>query len=449
MGTRTARAAAPAHAPAPAAAVHTTWRPLTRVAFRFCVIYFLAYALLTQIVGGVFLLPGFQLPALGHVWPFRELTFWLAEHVFGFAPPYIYIGNSGDTAFHWVQAAWLVTGAVIGTAAWSALDARRLEYTTLHKWFRLFLRFALAAQMFYFGMAKVIPTQFRPPALITLVEDVGNLSLSNMLWVSIGAAPAYQMFTGVAEVLAGLLLVLPQTTPLGAMLALADMALVFMLNMSYDFGLKQISFHLILISLVLLAPDLQRVANVLLLNRPADRSAQPPLFRSPAANRRAQVAQVLVGIYLLGMFTNVSIGFYNEEGGPGSPKSPLYGIWDVRELAIDGETRPPALNDYDRRWRRVIFDSPVRIIFQRTDDSFATYGVSIDTSAQRMTLRKGGSQTWTASFTYRMLADDEMVLEGRMDGLDIRMRLELVGLDTFRLLNSRFRWIRPPDPYAD
>jgi hypothetical protein len=28
------------------------------------------------------------------------------------------------------------------------------------------------------------------------------------------------------------------------------------------------------------------------------------------------------------------------------------------------------------------------------------------------------------------------------------MRLQLLELDTFRLLNSRFRWIRPPDPFA-
>ena len=36
---------------------------------------------------------------------------------------------------------------------------------------------------------------------------------------------------------------------LGALIALVDMIQVFALNMTYDFGLKQISFHLILLSL--------------------------------------------------------------------------------------------------------------------------------------------------------------------------------------------------------
>jgi hypothetical protein len=424
------------------------WRPATRLAFRFCFVYFGLYSVANQIFGGVFILPGLAFPPLGTVWPLREVTLWCAEHIFGIAEMPPYIGNSGDALFHWVQAFWVLTAAIIGTALWTGLDRKRRQYATLHAWFRLFIRFGLAAQMFYFGMAKVIPTQFRPPALVTLVDNVGNLSLSDMLWVSIGAATGYQIFTGFAELLAGLLLLLPSTTPLGAMLALADMALVFTLNMSYDFGLKQISFHLMLMSLFLLAPDLRRLANVLLLDRPAGPSTQRPFFRTARANRLFLVAQVVFGLYLLGVFTNLAVGFWYEEGGPGSPKSPLYGIWDVEVLAIDGEVRPPLVNDYDRRWRRVIFDSPRRIIFQRTDESFATYGVSIDTGARVLSLRKGSSRSWNARFAFQRPAEDQLVLDGRMDGYDIHMELRLVGLDTFRLLNSRFRWIRPPDPFS-
>jgi hypothetical protein len=43
---------------------------------------------------------------------------------------------------------------------------------------------------------------------------------------------------------------------------------------------------------------------------------------------------------------------------------------------------------------------------------------------------------------------DRLVLEGDMDGHHVRARLALVELDTFRLLSSTFRWVRPPDPFA-
>src|SRR5262245_3047767 len=139
-----------------------------------------------------------------------------------------------------------------------------------YSWFRVFLRFAMAAQMFYYGMAKIVPTQFPPPSLVTLVESVGNLSLSDLLWTWVGASTPYQIFTGCAEMAAGILLLIPRTTTIGALIGIADMLQVFVLNMTYDFGLKQISFHYLLMFAFLLAPDARRLANVLVLNQPTE-----------------------------------------------------------------------------------------------------------------------------------------------------------------------------------
>jgi uncharacterized membrane protein YphA (DoxX/SURF4 family) len=419
-----------------------------RLVFRFCVVYFTLYALATQIIGGVILTPWFSFPALGNVWPMREITHWVAEHVAGLRPPLVVNGNSGDTAFHWIQNAWLLVLAVLITVAWLTWQPRRDREPIWHAWFRLFIRFALAAQMFYYGMAKIIPTQFPPPSLVTLVESVGNLSLSDLLWTWVGASTPYQVFTGVAEMASGILLLFPQTTLLGALIGMADMLQVFVLNMAYDFGLKQISFHYLLMFAFLLAPDARRLANVLVLNRAAAPSSQPELFAAPRANRIARIAQVAFGIYLIGMFTWVATRSYYAPGGPGEPRSPLYGIWNIEELRVDGESRPAVLNDYDRRWRRVIFDTPSVVVFQRTDDSFAHYEGRVDTNSRAITLTKRNGGPWRASFTFDRPSADRLVLDGTMDGYTLHLQLRRVDFDTFRLLNSRFRWIRPPDPFA-
>ena len=424
---------------------------------RFAVVYFGLYSLATQIIGGVILTPWFSFPALGTVWPLRGMTEWLAEHVFGLRPPLVFTGNSGDTAFHWILNGLLLMLAVGVTAIWSALQpfdslrslrAGRSRDHVVHAWFRVFLRFALAAQMFYYGMAKIIPTQFPPPSLVTLVESVGNLSLSDLLWTWVGASTPYQIFTGGAEMASGILLLLPQTTLLGALIGMADMIQVFVLNMTYDFGLKQISFHYLLMFAFLLAPDARRLANVLVLNRAAEPSPQPDLFSTPRANRIARVAQVVFGIYLIAMFTWVATRSYYAAGGPGEPRSPLYGIWNVEELNVDGDSRPAVLNDYDRRWQRVIFDTTNVIVFQRTDDSFAHYEAHVDTNARAIALTKRNGGSWRASFTFDRPSADRLMLEGTMDGHAVRVRLRLLDFDTFRLLNSRFRWVRPPDPFA-
>jgi len=420
-------------------------RPGTRVAFRFFFLYLSLYTLAGQILGGVFLYPGL-VPALGTRWPLRDITLWAAEQVFGGTPPFVYAGTSGDTVFHWVQTALLLTVAAMGTAIWSTLDRRRADDARLHAWFRLYLRFALAAQMFYYGMAKVIPTQFPPPALVTLVRPVGDLSLTDLLWVFVGASTPYQMFTGWAEMLAGLLLIAPQTTTLGALVALADMVQVFVLNATYDFGLKQISFHLVLIALFLLAPEFRRLAAVFVWNRPAPPSTQPALFRTARANRIAFGAQIAFGLFLIAMFANVSVRFYRADGGPGAPRSPLRGIWTVERMAVGGDERLPIENDYDRQWRRVIFDFADRMYFQRWDDSYAAYGVSVDEARRTLALTKGSSKAWQASFSYERPARDRLILDGAMDGSRIRAELQLVERDTFRLLNGGFRWVRPGGP---
>jgi len=422
--------------------------------FRLSVVYFTLYAFATQIIGGVVLTPWFSFPALGTVWPLRNLTEWLAEHVFGLRTPLLFTGNSGDTVFHWIQNAWLVTFAIVITAAWMIWRPRSGRRPASdreqawHAWFRVFLRFALAAQMFYYGMAKIIPTQFPPPSLVTLVESVGNLSLSDLLWTWVGASTPYQVFTGGAEMAAGILLLFPRTTTLGALIGFVDMLQVFVLNMTYDFGLKQISLHYLLMFAFLLAPDAPRLASVLVLNRPAEPSAQRDLFATARANRIALVAQVVFGIYLIGMFTWIATRSYYAPGGPGEPRSPLYGIWNIEAMTVDGETRPAVLNDYDRRWRRAIFDTANVVVFQRTDDSLAHYEATIDTASRAIALTKRNGGPWRASFTFDRPSADRLVLEGTMDGYKLQLRLRLIDFDTFRLLNSRFRWIRPPDPFA-
>jgi hypothetical protein len=423
-----------------------TWSPLTRIAFRFCFSYFTLYALVTQIFGDLLLIPGRTFQGLGPLWPLRELTVWLARNVFGITAPVAYRGNSLDTNFYWVQTAWVLAGAAAAAGVWSVLDRRRAHYLTLHKWFHLLARIALASQMFKYGMAKVIPTQMPAPSLLTLVEPVGHVSLQGLLWTAIGASPPYQVFTGLAEVLGGLLLLFPRTTVLGALICLADLIQVFALNMTFDIGVKQLSFHLILLTVVVLGPDLRRLADFLVFDRETRPSRRPPLFRTARANRVAGAAQVAFGLYLLAVHTSISWGYWFVEGGGGSPRSPLYGIWDIETLAIDGEVRSPLLNDYDRRWRRVIFDAPGTIIFQRTDDSFARYGVAIDVDRRTMALTKGSSRAWSAAFAFDRPAHDRLILEGEMDDYRISVQARRVDFDSFRLLHSTFRWIRPPDP---
>jgi uncharacterized membrane protein YphA (DoxX/SURF4 family) len=230
----------------------------------------------------------------------RQIVFWTASHLFRVTHPLVYTGSgSGDKTFDWVLSFCLLVLAALATGIWSVLDRRRENYATLHKWFRVFMRFALASQMILYGLFKAVPVQMPFPYLTRLMQPYGSFSPMGVLWSSIGASPAYEIFAGCAEMLGGILLVFPRTTMLGALVCFADMIEIFALNMTYDVPVKLFSFHLILMSLILLAPDFSRLVAFFFLGRDVKPPSQPHLFVTRRANRIALAVQVIFGIWLV------------------------------------------------------------------------------------------------------------------------------------------------------
>jgi hypothetical protein len=415
------------------------WNLITRIAFRFCFTYFGLFCLATQILGGLFPITKDGIPDLDSRWPMRQIIFWTAAHIFHITQPLVYKDSgSGDKTFDWVSSFCMMVVAALATGIWSLLDRRRGNYVTLYKWFRLFIRFALASEMILYGMDKVIPLQMPFPSLSRLLEPFGSFSMMGVLWSSIGSSPAYEVFTGCAEMLGGLLLIFSRTTMLGALVCLVDLTQVLMLNMTYDVPVKLFSFHLLLMAMFLLAPEFSRLADFFFWNRPVGPPNETQLFGTSRANRIALAVQIILGIWLVGINAYSSWDSWHTYGG-GRPKSPLYGIWNVDQLSIDGQFRSPLLNDYDR-WRRAIFDLPNRMAFQRMDDSYARFGAEIN--GNTLALSKEDDKNWKANFYCQRVAQDQMTLDGNIDSHRIHMQLQLVDLNKFLLVSRGFHWIQ-------
>jgi uncharacterized membrane protein YphA (DoxX/SURF4 family) len=416
------------------------WTLPTRLAFRFCFVYFGAYSLSTQIITSFLPVPNFNIPDASAFWPIRPIVFWTAAHIFRVSQSLVYKDTgSGDKRFDWVLMFCILTFAIVVSAIWSALDRKRPNYSALYKWFRLFIRFCLASQMIVYGMMKAFPVQMPAPYLTQLVERFGDFSPMGVLWSSIGVAPAYEVFAGCAELLGGVLLVFPRTTTLGALVCLADLTHVFVLNMTYDVPVKLLSFHLILLSLLLLVPDVKRLVDFFLLNRPTAPSADAPLFTARRASRIAFAAQLIVGLWLLGMNAYASKVAWYQYGG-GRPVSPLYGIWEVKQQVVDGQVRAPQPSD-SNPWRRITFDFPTFVNFQRMDDSPAWYAISIDMKNKTLVMTDDQDKNWKANFSFERSGQDDMTLDGSMGGRQVRMQLKRID-QQFRLVSRGFHWIQ-------
>jgi uncharacterized membrane protein YphA (DoxX/SURF4 family) len=364
----------------------------------------------------------------------------VGNHILGVKPT-VHPTGSGDTLFDWTHTFTLLLLAALGAVVWSIGARRSTSYPQLQKWFRLFIRVALGTTMFTYGFAKVFPLQMPTVFLNRLLEPYGDFSPMGVIWYSIGAAPGYERFIGSAEVLGGLLVLLPWTGLVGALVTLGVTFGVFMVNMTYDVPVKLLAFHLVLMSIFLIAPDARRLINWFVLNRPVV-PASAPCYGPSASSHRGWIVAILVfTVWALGL--EVYGGAQGvKQFGAGAPKSPLYGIWDVDSMSIDGVLRPPLTTDRVRYSHTVFQSLNGGMSFQKMDQSFDRVSGTIDTVKRTINLKKGSDSTWKSVLAYDRPSPAKLTFEGDLGGKRVRMAMTQHDLNKFFLISRGFHWIQ-------
>ncbi len=367
----------------------------------------------------------------------RPLVTWVAKHVFNLS---ITAYGGGDSVFRYVQLFCFLVISIAAALVWTLLDRKRRNYARLYEWLRVYIRFVLAVTMIEYGAWKVFPSQFMAPAMDRLMQPFGDSTRMQLLWTFMGASVPYNVFTGLGELVGGLLLTLRRTTLLGALVCIGALSNVVMLNFGYDVTVKQLSVHLLLMAVFLAAHDAWRLANVLVLNRPAEPEEVRPLFRRKWLARTAAALAAVFILYETGALLYASYRDTVDYGSEAASKSPLYGMWTVEELVVDGKVRPPLLTD-EKRWRRLFFTTPGRIAIQLMSDSHERYNLVHDEKKRTLVLRKRGNRNWKTALAYRQPRPDVLFVEGPFDGHQVQARLRRTEPPELLLLTRGFHWI--------
>jgi hypothetical protein len=422
--------AAPASEPA-------RWHWATRIGFRF----FFAFFIVFWFPSPLYYIPGVSKIFGWYTNAWQAAVLWVGKHLLRLSQPVSVAGTgSGDKAYDYIHMLCCLTLAVTAALVWSALDRKRLEYQKLYQWLRLYVRVVLGIAMLSYGASKVIKTQFPPLFLSTLVEPYGESSPMGLLWSFMEYSTPYTVFTGVVEMLAGVLLFVPRLSLLGGLLGAAAMTNVFMLNMSYDVPVKLYSFLYLVMSVFVIAPHLRRLAGFFVFNRNVEAAAAPPLFRRRWLNRS------LLGLQLALCLVFATTNLFRSYGrakqyGSLAPKPPLYGIWSVEEFTLDGQVRPPLLTD-DLRWQRVIFDRfPKTVAMQKMSGERLGYFLDLDLAKKKFALSKRADPSWKSELTIEQPQPELVLLDGKMDGHQIHAKLHRQPSDKFLLMNRGFHWV--------
>ncbi|MFC9894244.1 DoxX family protein [Nocardia sp. NPDC127579] len=417
------------------------WRLPTRIAFRFGVVYFGLFCLLLTFIPLTLLgLLGRWVHRLGGTWavaPADPITGWVGRRFFGVDAVLHQDSGAGDQTANWMLAFCVLVVAAVAAIVWTAFD-RRPAHPRLWAWFTLFLRLCLAGQMVGFGIAKLIPTQMPGPTLAQLLQPYGELSPASVLWLQVGSSQPYEMALGAVEVVAGLLLFVPRTAVLGALASLLGMAQVLLLNLTFDIPEKLLAGHLLLISLILLGPYCARLFDLFLRQRPSPPLTTPALFADARRNRIAVGVQIAVALWVvLGGYDRWQV--WQEQYGPDSPKSELYGIWEVREFTLDGQRSLPLTTD-ENRWQRLVFDDPGAATYQRMNGELVAARAEFRPGGQ-VILRDESGQPFATLSTERAVPD-RLSLRGTLCGHLLAVDLERVDPGSFTLKSRGFHWVQ-------
>ncbi|HZG83721.1 hypothetical protein [Paenibacillus sp.] len=114
--------------------------------------------------------------------------------------------------------------------------------------FRLFLAF----NFLIYGVAKLTFGQFgEPTADLAALRGQGF----TVAWTFFGYSRTYEIFIGLGEVIAAILIAIPRTSTLGAMIYFPIALNVMAVNYCYDIGVQDLSTVLTLMCVVLLWLD--------------------------------------------------------------------------------------------------------------------------------------------------------------------------------------------------
>ncbi len=381
-----------------------------------------------------------------NIWVYNrenDLCKWAAAHVLH-VEVIIQPTGSGDTMLSYVRCFCVLVIAATAALLWMPVrwglsrwkPKWRLD-AGLMSLVRVLVRFYLLRMFLGYGLAKVFPLQFSQPSPHRLAEQLGDMSPMGLLWTFMGFSPAHQMYTGMVEVLAGLLLTTRRTTLLGSLIGFAAMLHVFILNMCFDVPVKLYSFHYVLMTFFLAAPDLPRLFNVLVLGRAVPALPLAPLWGSRRFDRLAIVFRTLVVAAMLA--SQIQGSYTRWQDTHGALPLPAGSHWDVIRMQIDDKE----LSKGDpQSWTWLEFTNKSVMRLAGPTPAPMPYRTTWKPDSKELTLSKFGGPAFSATFTYELPEPDKLELRGTMEGKAITATLQRTPEKQYQLMNRGFHWVQ-------
>jgi len=412
------------------------WNLTKRIAFRFFFILLVLVIFLNN--NGAFLYARqifFYPTELLH-----QIIPWIAINVLKYEYNLtIFTNHSGDTTYDYILLLLFVILSAFGCLIWSALDNKRKNYNILYYWLIVLVRFYLGFTLILYGSVKVIQLQFPQPYLNRLVEPFGDASPMGLAWTFLGFSKGYNIFMGIVEISA-ILLLFKRTMVVGAFLSLAASVHVMAMNYFFDVPVKIVSTTLVFMCLFILAPNILVIYKFFLTNEPQRLiPLEIPVFRKRWQFILFRSFKCLIIIWTIGVMANNALKRQYVRGSL-APKPFLYGIYNVESVKFKGRKVPPLLTD-STRWRQLIIDRDGIARVKLMTDSTLSFTTVFRRELRRLTLTSRNSDKSQYQLNYDIPDENHLILKGLKNQDSIFVSFKRKDLKEFRLINRGFHWV--------
>lgn len=342
--------------------------------------------------------------------------------------------GSGDTTFHYILLFCVAMLSIVATLIWTLVDRKRTNYYGLFYWLTVAVRFYVGLMLINYGLVKVIQLQFPYPSFSRLLTTYGESSPMGLAWTFLGFSKGYNLFMGIAELAAGLLL-FRRTQTIGAIITLMTTANVMAVNYFYDVPVKIVSTALVVMCLFLLTPNFGRLFKLFFKGQVVGlKTIAPPFFQKPWMRiAKYTLKYVLIAWVVIGGL--ISVNFSRKRYGSDAPKSPLYGAYKVDTFTKNGVVIPSA-DANPSRWKFFIFQGAEMGAIKDADE-LEYMNMITDTVNREIKFTFKSDPNKTHFFNYKK-SGDRLLLSGDLygDSLDISLtRMK------FPLIDRKLNWI--------
>lgn len=409
------------------------WSQPTLFAFRFFFLYFVLY-----------IFP-FPLTYIPYSWTIYQPISEFSQNIAGaIAKTFLNIegsavvnAGSGDATIRYIQFYFFLSVALLIAGMWSIIDRKKNFPEKLWHGLIIVLRYYLAVAMLGYGLAKVFKTQFPFPSTSYLTQSYGESSPMGLLWTFMGYSTAYNIFTGLWEVIGGALLFFNRTRLVGALLIIGVMSNVVMLNLCYDVPVKLYSIHLLAMAIFLVVPDLKKLRSFLWGNASTSYLLNAIQHKKTIWFYAAGKGLILF-VLLTGVIGTIQVQRQDAENLAKRKKhQSLFGEYNVETFISNGEAMSLE-SDNTRRWKRVLINAR-NIDVQNMDGGSIPWHFHGNNHTKRIVLLSPDLST-SGNFTFKM-DSTLLTMVGVLNNDSLKIVLKKKSDDSFPLVSRGFHWI--------